>query len=178
MGPVDSAWNWIINHPDRGGVEFISFVTAINVAQLGWSEFQKKFRYAEMKYKAMLDSALGNASYAKHKDFLKGFVRFFFSPVRIAVNVGWVCNFCLNVCMAFAGLGMLYLHASCVYDYLLLVPTVAYLALTYFALGILWIVLLIFGAIVNRVESERETEAFVKQAGEASGTDIKPEKEG
>jgi hypothetical protein len=171
MGGFDAAWNWVVSHPDRGGPHFIEFCTAINVAQLGWSDFQKKFRYAETKYKTMLDGALSNATYARHKAWLRAFVKFFFSPIRGLVNVGWVINFILTIGTSFAGVLMLYLHASCVYDYFLLLPPLAYLALTYIALGALWIVLLLFKAIVNRVEAEKETEDFVKRAAEASGTD-------
>jgi hypothetical protein len=104
-----------------GNLDFISFCTAINFAQVGWNEFQKKIRFAEYRYGQMLDSTNQDILDNKdHQTWLKVIITYFLDPVRQCFNVLWGLNYALSIICFLIGMVLLYFEISGIYAYLLL----------------------------------------------------------
>lgn len=155
---------WIAKREKLGGSEFVAFCTGINIAQMSWTGFQDAVRRGDELFNKTFQTILSNSSYANRKHLLETFITWMFRPAEKVIWFFRHANRWLAIILAIAGLAMLYFGATCPWDFLLLIPPVVYVVLSYLALGLLWCIGKLAGALVNKIDAVRETEAFIEES--------------
>jgi hypothetical protein len=118
---------------DLGSDHFIALCTGINIALIGWPGFQDRVRYAESRIEEKLTSV--SASFLDQERF-QTLVKKCQETAFVIQRWGWRIIFTLALVAALAGATMLYLKKSCPYDFLLLLPTIFQLGLSWITLGL------------------------------------------
>jgi hypothetical protein len=162
-------WTWILGWfpTDKadtfGGPHFIALCTGINLVLISWTEFQKKVQYAEHLFAGKLTAAAASNADKQNTQLKKTLC--VVMPLIISISKSiWRTTYLLTVALTVAGIGMLYFDAKCRYDYLLLLPTLVYLAWTYFALLIVTIWIWIVQFVLKRIDSpnvEKAVQSFI-----------------
>ena len=156
MGAI---FEWISGH-NLGGLDFVEFCVAVNIAQVSWDKFQQIVRTAETRYVQISDAAKNNAREADERALVKTFVSCA-DWVRMKMGILWGANYCLSCLSVFVGVGMLYLNATCPWDFLLLVPSLLYLFLTYLLLGVLKIFVRCADLLVDKIRAQKDAEKLL-----------------
>jgi hypothetical protein len=131
---IHDHWNTL------GSEHFIALCTGVNIALIGWQQFQDRIRQADRKIIGKLSSfsaSLADAGYGRLQKKTEGCLSF----LRVFHKWVWGIIYGLAILGTFAGTFMLYARKSCPFDFFLLVPTALQLLLSWAVLLVimLWI---------------------------------------
>jgi hypothetical protein len=133
---LSNIYNYLLVNRDYGGSDFISLVTAFNIAVISWPAFQERLKHAEKKLDAKIASKRVTMAEIHYGHFCK-----LASPcLEILKKLGswsWPIAYLLTIASALSGVLMLYVNKSCPFDFILLCPLFFYYAWTWFAILVL-----------------------------------------
>lgn len=124
---------------ELGGDHFIALCTGLNIALLGWENFQNQARRTERWMTGKVASATLTIADSRNAEKFSRLMSFGLTPARILHYSIWNVTYLLAILAVVGGVGMLYLHKSCPYDALLiLLPSLVQLLLGPSILGIVY----------------------------------------
>jgi hypothetical protein len=136
---VLALWQFLpaIDWPNAGGESFIQLWTGLNLAFVAWDKYQEVLDWPRIKCERMIETATCNILETHRIPLANFFLRWSKVPALILKCFWCVCGASAGAAFL-TGVYMLYANQTGAWDWIMILPTAAYVIFAFINLGIFW----------------------------------------